>query len=100
VVQQTTISVGLTELLSSLDSTKTSPQPVGPFTGEKPLRDSIPAVKLNERGPTEKNRDLLKAALQSAVGNGTAKLPAASASTAVATQPQEIPYQTLQKILE
>jgi hypothetical protein len=100
VVQQTTISVGLTELLSSLDSTKTSPQPVGPFTGEKPLRDSIPAVKLNERGPTEKNRDLLKAALQSAVGNGTAKPPAASASTAVATQPQEIPYQTLQKILE
>jgi hypothetical protein len=34
---------------------------------EKPLKETIPPVKLAERGPTEKNRDLLKQALQSAV---------------------------------
>jgi hypothetical protein len=103
VVQNTTISPGLTELLSSIDSSKPATQATGPFTGEKPLRDTIPAVKLSERGPTEKNRDLLKAALQNAVGT-PAKAPAEPStppvSTAVATQPQEIPYQTLQKILE
>ncbi|MDB5188619.1 MAG: hypothetical protein JWM92_217, partial [Candidatus Nomurabacteria bacterium] len=73
----TAISPALTELLSSLDATADKlaqsaesvqekiVQPQTPFTGEKTLRDTIPPVKLNERGPTEKNRDLLKAALQS-----------------------------------
>ncbi|HEY0979950.1 MAG TPA: type IV secretion system DNA-binding domain-containing protein [Candidatus Paceibacterota bacterium] len=40
-----------------------------PFNGEKTLRDSIPPVKMAERGPTEKNRDLLKAALQSVLAS-------------------------------
>ena len=42
-----------------------------PFNGEKTLRDSIPPVKVAERGPTEKNRDLLKAALQSVLASST-----------------------------
>ncbi|MEO5646024.1 MAG: type IV secretion system DNA-binding domain-containing protein [Candidatus Paceibacterota bacterium] len=66
----TDISPALTELLSSLDiSEKKAPE-------EKTLRDSIPPVKLAERGPTEKNRDLLKAALLSAMGDIQSKAAA------------------------
>lgn len=69
-------SSALSSLLSSLDKqagengkpepliTNTSTRSAAPFTGEKTLRESIPAVKVSERGPTEKNKDLLKAALQ------------------------------------
>gem|GEM_PF-248584 len=65
----------LSSLLSSLDQqsgtstpqvivTNASARTPAPFTGEKTLRESIPAVKVAERGPSEKNKDLLKAALQ------------------------------------
>jgi hypothetical protein len=117
---------------------KPIPAPVTPFSGEKTLRDSIPPVKLTERGPTEKNRDLLKAALMNAVGDSQKKetpvaapqpvviveniisvpqstaapepvvaapdpvpvAPTPAPTTAVAIQPEEIPYQELRKILE
>lgn len=49
-----------------------------PFDGEKPLRESISPVKFGERGPTEKNKELLRAALGSAIKD-LAK-PKASAS--------------------
>lgn len=40
-----------------------------PFNGEKPLREAIPPVKFAERGPTEKNKELLRAALGNALGS-------------------------------
>ncbi len=40
-----------------------------PFTDEKPLRETVLPVKHAERGPTEKNRDILKMALQKAMGD-------------------------------
>jgi hypothetical protein len=101
------ISPALNSFLSSLDA---------PFVGEKPLREAIPPVKLNERGPTEKNRDLLKAALQNIVQQPKTTTPppapqiqpvqkttqpaAPQLVQAVAAQPEEIPYQTLRKVLE
>lgn len=70
----------LSSLLSSLDQQSGSTQVEHvkesisitrstPFAGEKSLRESIPPVKVGERGPTEKNRDLLKAALQSVLAS-------------------------------
>jgi hypothetical protein len=110
------VSPALNELLASIDgsSKETTETIASPFTGEKSLRDAIPPVKLNERGPSDKNRDLLKAALQGALGSASKPEPTpaprpASASipqapqqpvTAVENQPQEIPYNTLRKILE
>ncbi len=118
-IQNTAVSPQLTELLASLDSsempqkqTVTPAAPVipsaqTPFTGEKTLRDAIPPVKMAERGPSEKNRDLLKAALQSAIGTAApkadtppAKAPEQKTASVPTAQPQEIPYQTLRKILE
>lgn len=122
------VSPALNDLLASIDSSvATAPTPTvsikkepiaTPFTGEKTLRDTMTPAKLSERGPTEKNRDLLKAALQSAVGAAPAPVQPAPVSTpaptivtptnatapeqqnTLATQPQEIPYQTLRKILD
>lgn len=120
------ISPALTELLSSIDGSSTKPiieekAAVAPFSGEKPLRDSIPPVKMAERGPTEKNRDLLKAALLGALPAQAEKNSAPEKQPAVplvetpapqpqptpdtpphtvAVQPEEIPYQQLRKILE
>ncbi|MCC6198691.1 type IV secretion system DNA-binding domain-containing protein [Candidatus Nomurabacteria bacterium] len=37
-----------------------------PFEGEKSLRETIGPVKVSERGPSEKHKDLLRAALQKA----------------------------------
>ncbi|MDB5254938.1 MAG: hypothetical protein JWL92_314 [Candidatus Nomurabacteria bacterium] len=81
--QPVAVSPALTELLASLDGSspktpspvveKPTPAPSTPFSGEKTLRDSIPPVKLTERGPTEKNRDLLKAALMNAVADSQKK---------------------------
>lgn len=46
-----------------------------PFDGEKTLSDSIQPVKMAERGPSEKNRDLLRAVLQKvAVDKESAKV--------------------------
>lgn len=144
----TAMSPALNELLTSIDasapaaSTPAAPAASAPsatpFTGEKPFRESIPPVKLSERGPSEKNRDLLKAALQNIAQQPKAAVtpptqapvqqsapapaapvpaaPPSAAPAAVATpasvpapaapaqalaaQPEEIPYQTLQKVLE
>ncbi len=111
--KETMTPAALSDLLASLDisnhpATTAMPTPAptaapSPFGGEKTLREAIPPVKMAERGPTEKNRDLLKAALLNAVGTATPKPstpPPAAASETLTTQPQEIPYQTLRKILE
>lgn len=129
----------LASLLSSLDeqsgaenNTPIVVAPVqgqSPFTGEKTLRESIPPIKVSERGPSQKNKDLLKAALQNVLG---AQQPRPSAQPAPIAQapalektevpattfiprppvpptpidppappsPQEISTQALQKILE
>ncbi len=81
------ISPALTELLASIDlSEKKSTVSVStPFVGEKTLRDAIPPVKLTERGPTEKNRDLLKAALLSAMGDTS---PTPKSETLVVAAPE------------
>jgi hypothetical protein len=160
ITESVAVSPALSELLASLDGSavptkapvetvvaKSTPAPAAPFSGERTLRDTIPPAKLAERGPTEKNRDLLKAALMSAVADiekketpvvaisqpvsvqvniqnpvaepvpqsapvaaqpGVEQKPEsqpttptpAPASTAVAIQPEEIPYQELRKILE
>jgi len=129
------ISPALTELLSSLDATaeklenitKKEIQKDAPFNGEKSLRDTIPPVKMAERGPTEKNRDLLKAALQGVMATKPTAVPPPNPSIVtnvisstttiamdltaptpepsvpqqpIAVQPEEIPYQTLRKVLE
>lgn len=44
-----------------------------PFTGEVPLKQSTMPVKHKERGPTEKNKDLLRMALQNAKKDETPK---------------------------
>ncbi len=44
--------------------TRMTQRDTAPFDGEKPLRETFAPVKLGERGPTEKNKDLLRAALQ------------------------------------
>jgi hypothetical protein len=125
------ISPALTDLLSSLDATAEKLEKITdssnsseqlknniPFTGEKSLRESIPPVKVNERGATEKNRDLLKAALQNIIPQPKSAQPApqpapVSITTpakptntapvsvqSVVAQPAEIPYQDLRKVLE
>ena len=68
-----TASPALKHLLDAIDGTPTDVvveekrQPDAPFAGEKPLREIVSPVKHAERGPTEKNRDLLKAALLGAM---------------------------------
>ncbi|HTH92913.1 MAG TPA: type IV secretion system DNA-binding domain-containing protein [Candidatus Paceibacterota bacterium] len=126
--QKTPISPALNDLLSSIDaSKKPAPAPAvkqkenTPFSGEKPLREAIPPVRIAERGPTEKNRDLLKAALQGALGSVAPKTeqapvqsqpaepikaqeakpaPTPAPTTAIEAQSAEIPYNTLRKVLE
>ncbi|MBY0328792.1 type IV secretion system DNA-binding domain-containing protein [Patescibacteria group bacterium] len=98
-------SSALSSLLSSLDQqasgitkpapaiTNTSTRSTAPFTGEKTLRESIPAVKVSERGPTEKNKDLLKAALQDILKTNpkpsTTPLPIKSTLPPTAAAPQQ-----------
>ncbi len=105
------LSPALSELLASLDGapapkTETPVAQAAPFTDEKPLKESIPPVKLTERGPTDKNRDLLKAALQKVVPvTATPKAPVpapqpAPAPQVIASQPEEISYQALRNVLE
>lgn len=83
-------SQGLKALLDVFDDT-VSPQkstPSRPFEGEKTLRESIPPVKVVERGPTEKNRELLRSVLQKA---GVQPPPAATPSAAaVAGMPSRV----------
>ena len=105
------LSQELQKLLHAIDPQEkahTSPKsvsPDAPFTGEKSLRDSIPPVKMAERGPTEKNRELLKAALQGVVGTTAPKQPTPppqSQQTAPATHQssKEIAPQELEKLFE
>ncbi len=58
-----------------------------PFVGEKPLRETIPPVKMSERGPTEKNRDLLRAVLEKAGVNNAATSPQPTPHAAPAPAP-------------
>lgn len=68
-------SPALKNLLDALDGSPKKEVPVdekkasseAPFAGERPLRESVMPVKHAERGPSEKNRDILKMALQKAM---------------------------------
>ncbi len=123
------VSPTLGALLSALD-TDTAPKeieipfrkdPGTPFEGEKPLRQAIikQPVKVADRGPSEKNKELLKAALaQALIPHNQKKVEQPETSVALeqsaATQqqstvmpsintdtaPKEIDYQTLRKVLE
>lgn len=113
-----TASPALKSLLDAIDGTHTDViveekrKPEAPFVGEKPLREAVAPVKHAERGPTEKNRDLLKAALLGAMKDAprptpTEPKPAPQAvptpqSTPAPTQPTngEISPDALQKILD
>lgn len=113
-----TTSPALKNLLDAIDGTHTDVvveekiTPGAPFAGEKPLRDVVAPVKHAERGPTEKNRDLLKAALLGAMKD-VPKPIAVTAQSAPSvpitpalqsTEPQsdtkEISPDALQKILD
>ena len=99
----------LKNLLDAIDGAPTdievedsAPKPPAPFSGEKPLRESIPPVKHAERGPTEKNKDLLRAALQgiskpvsapAQKNNEQSEQPRAPLST-------EVSQEDLKKVLE
>ncbi len=86
--------------------------PEAPFVGEKPLRQVVMPVKHAERGPTEKNRDLLKAALQSAMKDvpvapttvAPPSIPVAEqkdiSSNLVSPNTAEVSTEQLQKVLE
>lgn len=94
----------LKKLLDALDTPAPSVPKVdvaAPFAGEKPLRDSMSPVKHAERGPTEKNRDILKAALQKAVSDVPKPQSAPTPSPAPAPAKNgEISHEELQKVLE
>jgi hypothetical protein len=116
-----TASPALKSLLDAIDGTHTdvvieeTKKQDTPFVGEKPLRESIPPVKHAERGPTEKNRDLLKAALLGAMKDTPRPISTPIESkpiTAISPAPQqqsspqsqsatgEISPDALQKILD
>lgn len=112
-------SPALKNLLDAIDGNPTDvkveqvQKPEAPFVGEKPLRETVMPVKHAERGPTEKNKDLLKAALASAlkdIPKPTPPEPVVSAPPAAAAplvdkpvSPNtngEISPSDLQKVLE
>ncbi len=95
----------LKKLLDALDTP--APQiipndPHVPFAGEKTLRDSLPPAKHTERGPSDKNRDILKQALQKAVGEAPRpnSTPNQQPAAVAATPTGEIAHGELEKILE
>jgi hypothetical protein len=125
VSEQTQQSPALKTLLNALDfkdapvsekKVEQKPAPAfqqqkTPFDGEKPLRDSVQPqpVKLSERGPTEKNKDLLRAALGNALGDIAKKqepkpapqpTPPAPHKVHDVKKPVEISAQELKKFLE
>lgn len=89
------ISPALGALLNAIDTdtatTVAKPRTDIPFEGEKTLRQSIPPVKLAERGPTEKNKDVLKAALASALGGSIPQAPTVAPQPAPRPQPAPAP---------
>jgi len=117
---QPTASAELKNLLDAIDGTETSvivePKkvPEAPFVGERPLRETTLPVKHAQRGPSEKNRDLLKAALQGAlqapavpVVEKLAQQEAAKPTLPIETTPDishsasdEISPEALKKVLE
>jgi tRNA isopentenyl-2-thiomethyl-A-37 hydroxylase MiaE len=110
----------LSKLLDAIDSspTKTNEAPVAqkvprpPFIDEKPLTQTIPPVKLAERGPTESSRNLLKEALMKAtIGTNIKNEEIKTQKTeepvlekkedpSVNDNPKEISHSELKKILE
>ncbi len=96
----------LKHLLDALDAPTPTPAPVpdvpnAPFVGEKPLRETVLPVKHAERGPTEKNRDLLKMALKNAVGERpVTPSPLPAPTTPPPAKSGEVDPETLQKIFE
>ena len=92
-----TTSPELKQLLDAIDTTTPTvivPEkkaPEAPFVGEKPLREVVMPVKHAERGPTEKNRDLLKAALQGALKDATTVTPPPAPRPATAPPSPEAP---------
>ncbi|HWC57783.1 MAG TPA: type IV secretion system DNA-binding domain-containing protein [Candidatus Paceibacterota bacterium] len=103
----------LKALLDTLDApAKPVPDtPDQPFTGERPLRENMPPVRFAQRGPSEKNRDLLKKALHHALAKApddSSPVQSDSSPTKAMedppqrplSPPQEISAHDLQKILE
>lgn len=90
-----TASPVLKNLLDAIDGTNTDIvveekiSPGAPFVGEKPLRETVSSVKRDERGPTEKNRDLLKAALLGAMKDKPQPAPVYS-PTPLPSQQKEV----------
>ncbi len=107
-------SLTLKHLLDSLDTTAPpivmKDKPESPFVGEKPLRESVSPVKHAERGPTEKNRDLLKMALQKATQQQplrtekteteAVKTVSADSTTLTANHTSEVSSDALRQLLE
>lgn len=67
------------------------PRTAAPFDDEKPLRETVPPVKMAERGPTEKNRDLLRSVLQKAGVQAVAKPAAGTPAVPAAAAPSVAP---------
>lgn len=66
VTKETPLSDTLSNLLNAIDTDTATAKNVQTFETEKPLKETLPPVKFAERGPTQQNRDLLKAALAKA----------------------------------
>ncbi len=109
----------LSAMLDSLDGSasksnnfhETKEDKLAPFSGEKPLRETIPPVKHAERGATEANRNLLKEALMKATAPSQSAPSEKEIPIAPTTQPQkiqplqnkntgEVSHEELQKILQ
>ncbi|MEK7228340.1 MAG: type IV secretion system DNA-binding domain-containing protein [Patescibacteria group bacterium] len=99
----------LSRLLDTLDTeVPKKNEPKTPFTGEKSLSETIPPVKLAERGPTEQSRNLLKEALLKATQPAPVQGVQPSAPTPPKINPAQVPdnstkeisHEELQKILE
>jgi len=72
-----------------------------PFTGEAPLRHAVSPVKHAERGPTEKNKDLLRAALQNVSKEKILDIkPKPPVSDHPNINNREVSHDTIQKIFE
>jgi hypothetical protein len=108
-------SPGLSAVLSALSFEKdAAPKPEvvevkapdAPFAGEKPLREAVQPVKFSERGPSEKNRDLLKSVLKQALqSQPTAPKTPPQAPVVPQQKPEpsisgEVSHQTIKKVLE
>lgn len=72
-----------------------------PFTGEAPLRHAVSPVKHAQRGPTEKNKDLLRAALQNVSKEKVLDIkPKIPVNDHPNINNREVSHDTIQKIFE